>query len=148
MVGEKKQRNVIQFEANTAVPVVLDTDPAMAKQGQRTTKANKIQYFWTYFVQGGSIFFADRSLQEALQGHKKGDAVIVTNVVPPGNKWGAFKVEGSGTVHRATSGLDAKVDEALSLLRAIITHLNVKAAPQAIQTQTTPTTEKGADLDF
>ncbi len=143
---EKKQRNVIQFAANTPVSLVLDTDPATAKQGQRTTKADKIQYFWTFFVAGESIFFADRDLHGKLQGYKRGDAVIITNVVAPGDKWGSYTVEGTKTAERATSGIEAKVDEILNLVRTIVTQNNVKAAPSV--NQNPPSKEEGADIGF
>lgn len=95
MVG-KQQKNVVNFQPNVPLTIVLDTDPSMAKQGSSVTKSGKTRYFWTYFMNGDSVFFADRDLNAKLQGYKKGDTVTVTNVVAPGDRWGAHKVEGAG----------------------------------------------------
>lgn len=145
----KQNREVINFEHNVPTEIVLDTASAAAKQGQRTTRAGKIQYFWTYFTQDDRVFFADRDLNENLQGYAKGDKVIITNVVAPGNRWGTHKVEGtpSGPVPTPTNGPDDnKLDEILNLLRSIATTLNAKEAPA--QNQNPPEEPTSKALDF
>jgi len=130
---EKKQKTVVNFQPNAPTSVVLDTDPTTAKQGSNVTKNGKTRYFWTYFMSGESVFFADKDLHDKLQGFKRGDAVVITNVVPPGNKWGSYTVEGSGAVKRAVVQSHDAQAEILDNTRKILIILNGKTATQANQ---------------
>lgn len=83
-MAPKANKEVIKFESNKTVQVVLDTEPASAKSNTRDTEWG-VKTSYTYFTKDGRVMFPSQALHDRLSNYSKGDTVSITLV--DGKTW-------------------------------------------------------------
>jgi hypothetical protein len=147
----RQDNKILEFTENVPKTITLKTDPAKAKAKEYTSKAGKPYQKWTYITTDGEVFWVFRETHEELLKYRAGDQITITYIVPVGEKYGKYRIEGPDSIAtRTTSGVEEMVAETNNLIRILIKRIDAFMSPRNQNVITEETKEEKTDtsLDF